>query len=118
MMSSPSETQSVKSITVSSPQATDATYEDTASSVLAEGAPPGLMVQWWTNTPNTAFNQQMKDARLRSVSPWPRRAISPSKLSVAQQRAQIAEQKAESAFSGAGSLRIRPVMRSPLRKPQ
>ena len=99
-MSSPSETQSVKSVTVSSPQATDATYEDTASSVLAKGAPPGVTVQWLTNTPNVAFNQRMKDARPRSVSPRPRRSISPSKLSMAQRRAQIAEQKAESAFSG------------------
>ena len=101
-MSSPSETQSVKSVTVSSPQAADATYEDTASSVLAEGAPLGVTVQWLTNTPNAAFEQRMKDARARSVSPRPRRTISPSKLSVAQRRAQIAEQKAESAFSRVG----------------
>ena len=44
----------------------------------------------------------MRDVRTRSVSPWPRWMISPSKLSVAQRRAQIAEQKAESAFSGVG----------------
>ena len=101
-MSSPSETQSVKSVTVSSPQATDATLEDTESSVLAEGAPPGVTVQWLTNTPNAAFHQRMRDARPRSVSPRPRRTISLSKLSVAQQRAQIVEQKVESAFSGVG----------------
>ena len=40
-MFSPSETQSVKSVTVSSPKVTDATIEDTASSVLTEGAPLG-----------------------------------------------------------------------------
>ena len=101
-MSSPSETQSVKSVTVSSPKATDATIEDTASSVLAGGVPPGVMVQWLTNTPNSAFEQRMKDARLRSASPRPRRTISPSRLFVAQRHAQIVEQKAESAFSGVG----------------
>ena len=93
---------SAKSVTVSSPKATDATLEDTATSVLAEGAPPGVTVQWLTNTPNAAFEQRMGDVRARSVSPRPRRTISPSKLSVAQRRAQIAEQKAESAFLGVG----------------
>ena len=99
-MSSPS--GSVKSVTVSSPKATDATLEDTASSILAEGAPPGVTVQWLTNTPNASFEQRMRDVRTRSVSPRPRRTISLLKLSVAQRRAQIMEQKAESAFSGVG----------------
>ena len=99
-MSSPS--GSVKSVTVSSPKATDATLEDTASSILAEGAPSGVTVQWMTNTPNAAFEQRMGDVRARSVSPRPRRTISPSKLSVAQRRAHIVEQKAESTFSGVG----------------
>ena len=54
-MSSPSETQSQKSEIVSSPQATDVTYEDTASSIQAVGAPPGVTVQWLTNNPNAAF---------------------------------------------------------------
>ena len=99
-MSSPS--GSVKSKTVSSPKATDTTLEDTASSILAEGAPPGVTVQWLTNTPNASFEQQMKDVHMRSVSPRLRRTISPSKLSVAQRHAQIVEQKAESAFSGVG----------------
>ena len=44
----------------------------------------------------------MRNVRTRSVSPRPRQMISPSKLSVAQRRAQIAEQKAESMFSGVG----------------
>ena len=97
-MSSPSE----KSVTVHSPTAAEDAYEDTALSVQAEGAPPGVTVQWLTNTPNSAFKQRMEDARPRSMSPWPRRTISPSKLSVAQRRAQIAESKAESAVSGIG----------------
>ena len=99
-MSSPS--GSVKTVTASSPKATDATLEDTASSILAEGAPPGVTVQWLTNTPNASFDQWMRDVCTRSVSPRPRRTISPSKLSVAQRHAQIVEQKAESAFSGVG----------------
>ena len=99
-MSSPSE--SVKSVTVSSPKATDATLEDTATSVLLEGAPPGVTVQWLTNTPHAAFEQRMGDVHARSLSPRPRWTISPSKLFVAQQHAQIVEQKAESAFSGVG----------------
>ena len=39
---------------------------------------------------------------MRSASPRPRRTISPIGLSVAQQRARTAEQKADSAFSGVG----------------
>ena len=44
----------------------------------------------------------MQDVRPRSISPRPRRTASPSKLSVAQQRARAAEEKAESAVSGVG----------------
>ena len=44
----------------------------------------------------------MQNVRPRSVSPRPRRIASPSKLSVAQQRAWAAEEKAESAVSGVG----------------
>ena len=80
-MSSPSE--SVKSVTVSSPKATDVTLEDTATSILTEGALPGVTVQWLTNTPNAAFEQWMGDVRAQSVSPRTRRTISSSKLSVA-----------------------------------
>ena len=101
-MSSPSETQSRKSEIVSSPQETDATYEDTASSVQAVGAPPGVTVQWLTNTQNAVFNQRMSDVHTHSVSPRPCRTISPSSLSVAQQRVRITEQKVESAVSGVG----------------
>ena len=44
----------------------------------------------------------MQDVCPRSVSPQPRRTASPSKLSVAQQRARAVEEKAESAVSGVG----------------
>ena len=101
-MSSPSEHSPERSVSVSSPAAADSTMEDTASSILAEGAPPGVTVQWLTNTPNSAFAQRMQAIRLRSVSPRPRRTVSPSRLSVAQQRARAAEEKAESAVSGVG----------------
>ena len=59
-------------------------------------------MQWLTNTPNSTFAQRMQDVRPHSVSPRPRRTASPSKLSVAQQRARAAEEKAESAVSGVG----------------
>ena len=66
------------------------------------GPPPGVVVTFVPEAPNTSYEQRMGDVRARSVSPRPRRTISPSKLSVAQRRAQIVEQKAESAFSGVG----------------
>ena len=45
----------------------------------------------------------MRDARAHSVSPRPRRAVSPS-LSVAQSRARTAETKADAALSCAGMI--------------
>ena len=101
-MSSPSETQSRKSEIVSSPKATDAVYEDTVSSVQGMGPLPGVAVQFLPVAPNTSFAQRMSDVCARSVSPQPRRTISPSSLSMAQQRVRIVEQKAESAVSGVG----------------
>ena len=101
-MSSPSEHSPERSVSVSSPAAADSTIEDTASSILAEGAPPEVTVQWLTNTPNSAFAQRMQNVRPRSISPRPRRTASPSKLSVAQQRAWAVEDKAESVVSSVG----------------
>ena len=103
-MSSPSEAHSEKSVTVSSPLATDATIEDTASSAQGMGPPPGVVVTVLTDAPNTSYARRMRDVRARSAWPRPRRTFSPSKLSVAQRRAQIAEAKAESAFSGVGDV--------------
>ena len=99
-MSSPSENSPERSDSVSSPAAADSTMEDTASSVLAVGAPPGVTVQVLPESPNASYERRMRDVRTRSVSPRPRRTISPSRLSVAQQRARAAEAKAESAVSG------------------
>ena len=101
-MSSPSEHSPERSVSVNLPAAADSTIEDTASSILAEGAPPEVTVQWLTNTPNSAFVQRMQDVCPHSVSPRPQRTASPSNLSVAQQCARAAKEKAESAVSGVG----------------
>ena len=98
-MSTPSEHGSDSATTpLLPPQAEE--VQDTASSVLAEGAPPGVTVQWLTNTPNAMFTQRMRDTRPHSVSPRQRRVVSPS-LSVAQTCAQTAELKADTALSSA-----------------
>ena len=101
-MSSPSENQSVKSVTVSSPVAADGVYEDSASSTRRMGSPPNVTVQFLLAAPNVAYQRRLRDVRARSASPRPRRTTSPIGLSVAQQRARTAEQKADSAFSGVG----------------
>ena len=82
--------------------------QDTASSVLAMGPPPGVTVQFMPEQqspeqPNATFAWRMRDTRMRSVSPRPRRAISPS-LSVAQSRVRTAETKADVALSRAGTI--------------
>ena len=92
-------TRSQDSVHASSQYAAETALEDTASSVRGMGAPPGVTVQWLSHTPNTAFGRRMRDIRSRSVSPRPRRVISPS-LSVAQFRAREAENAAATAISG------------------
>ena len=89
-MSSPSENSPEQSVVVSSPHAADSTVEDSASSARRFGTPP----------PNATFQSRQRTVRARSVSPRPRRTFSPSSLSVAQQRARTAEEKAETAISG------------------
>ena len=98
-MSTPSEKGS-DSTTTPPPPLPSEEVQDTASSVLAEGAPPGVTVQWLTNTPNAAFTQRMRNTRSRSVSPRPRRVVSPS-LSVAQSHTRTAELKVDTALSSA-----------------
>ena len=106
-MSSPTarsgDTRSQDSVHASSQYAAETALDDTASSVRGMGAPPGVTVQWLTNTPNTAFDRRMRDTRSRSVSPRPRWVVSPS-LSVAQLRVRTAEQTAVTAVSGVGRL--------------
>ena len=104
-MSSPmgvnDETRSQDSVHASSQYAAQTVLEDTASSVRGRDAPPGVTVQWLSNPPNAAFDQRMKDARSRSISPRPRRVVSPS-LSMAQLCARVAEQTVATAVSGVG----------------
>ena len=104
-MSSPTgvndETRSQDSVHASSQYAAETALEDTASSVRGMGAPPGVTVQWLSNTPNTAFDRRMRDARSRSISPRLRKVVSPS-LSVAQLRTRAAKQTAATAVSGVG----------------
>ena len=90
-------------------------YEDTASSAQGTGAPPMITVQEVTarappsppqtvtlsHAPNTVFSQRTSSTRSRSVSPRPRRVVSPS-LSVAQLRARTADWKASTAISSVG----------------
>ena len=54
--------------------------------------------------PNSAFGQRRSLPRGRSASPAPRRVVSPIGVSVAQRRAQMAEQIAETAISGVGCM--------------
>ena len=96
-------TRAQDSVHASSQYAAETALEDTASSVRGMGAPPGVTVQWLSNTPNTAFDQRMRDTRPWSVSPWPRRVVSPS-LSVVQLCARAAEQTAATAVSGVGCI--------------
>ena len=106
-MSTPS-ARSSDSATSPPPPSPSEEVQDTASSVLAMGPPPGVTVQFMPEQqspeqPNTTFARRMRDTRTRSVSPRPRRAISPS-LSVAQSRARTAETKADVALSRAGTI--------------
>ena len=114
-MSSPSENSPTRSVTVSSPLAADADFEDTASSThgtgplplptvqeVRIGSPPSAPQQITSAAPNTVFSSRSSTVRARSASPRPRRTITPTGLSVAQQRARTAELKADTAFSGVG----------------
>ena len=99
-MSTPSEKGSISA--TSPPPQSDA-IQDTASSLQGMVAPQGVTVQFVSNTPNTVFDQRMRDNRTRSVSPRPRRVVSPS-LSVAQLRARTAKRKANIALSSTGRI--------------
>ena len=98
-MSTPSEHGS-GSTTMPPPPLQSDEVQDTASFVLAVGTPPGVTVQYVPDAPNTTFDRRMRDNRSRSISPRPRRVVSPS-LSVAQLCARTAERKADTALSSA-----------------
>ena len=112
-MSTPSDQASVSA---TSPTTRHEDIEDTASSVQGMGepeivvvqsvhsnAPPSSPRQIVVNAPNTVFSRQMRDTRSRSVSPRPRRVVSPS-VTIAQLRARTAEWKADTAQSFAGRI--------------
>ena len=106
-MSTPS-VKSSDSVTSPAQQSPSADVQDTASSVQAMGPPPGVTVQvipeeLRPERPNSTFVRRIRDTRTRSVSPRPRRAVSPS-LSVAQSRARTAETKANVALSRTGAI--------------
>ena len=76
--------------------------EDTASSVRHTGQLPGSSATLSPRAPNSAFERRRTMTRAHSASPGLRRSLSPLGLSVAQRRAQLTEQVAESAMSGVG----------------
>ena len=99
---SPDETRTQDSVHGSSQYGAVGALEDTASSVYQ-----GRAVQEKTRVsggpfPNSAYSRGRAAARSRSASPRPRRVLSPVGLSVAQRRAQLAEQTAATAASGVG----------------
>ena len=101
-MSSPSANSPEETVSVNSPVAAGGTIEDSASSTRRMGPPPDVSVQVFSSLLNVAYRSRLADVRSRSISPRPRRTVSLVSLSVAQQRARTAEQKAESAFSSVG----------------
>ena len=108
-MSSPigkSETTRSQDSTHSSSQyATGAAWEDTASSAAHPRTLLGRsMTVLPSVAPNSAYTQWRSLTRGCSASPRPRRIASPIGVSDAQRRAQMAEQIAESAFSGVGQV--------------
>ena len=76
--------------------------EDTASSVHQGRALQTVTRVSGGTLPNSAYSRGRAAARSQSASPRPRRVLSPVGLSVAQRRAQLAEQTAATAASGVG----------------
>ena len=66
------------------------------------GSPPSAPQQIVPAVPNMVFSSRARTVRARSASPQPRRTITLTELSVAQQRARIVELKADTAYSGVG----------------
>ena len=98
-------TRSQDSAHSSSQYATGAAWEDTASSAAHPRTLPGRSTTVSPSVaPNSAYVQWRSLTRGRSASPRPRRIASPIGVSDAQRRAQMAEQIAESAFSGVGQV--------------
>ena len=99
---SPDETRTQDSIHGSSQYGAVDALEDTASSVY-QGRDIQTVARVSGGTlPNSAYSRGRTAARSKSASPRPRRILSPVGLSVAQRRAQLAEQTAATAVSGVG----------------
>ena len=101
-MSSPSETRLQDSFQFSSQYATGAALEDTASLVQHTGTLSDSLGTISPRAPNTAYQWRQMETRARSASPRLQWSLSPLGISMAQRHAQMAEQKAESVFSGVG----------------
>ena len=98
-------TRSQDSAHSSSQYAAGVALEDTASSLREPGTLPGRsMTVLPSVAPNSAYAQRRLLTRGCSASPRSRRIASPRGVSVAQHHAQMAEQIAESAFSGVGQV--------------
>ena len=67
-------------------------------------AAPGSEVTESRPHPNTQYSQRLSDVHSRSMSPRLHRTPSPSGVSIAQRRIQMAEQLATSAMSGVGEV--------------
>ena len=104
-MSSPEDEHSQVSYHASSLEAAGGVFDDTASLRHATfGIAPGSEATESRPQPNTQFSQRLLDVRSRSTSPRLHHTPLISSVSVAQQRAQMAEQMASSAVSGVGEV--------------
>ena len=99
---SPDETRTQDSMRGSSQYGAVDALEDTASSVHQGRALQTVTRVSGGTLPNSAYSHGRAAARSQSASPRPRRVLSPVGLSVAQRRAQLAEQTAATAASGVG----------------
>ena len=80
-----------------------AALEDTASSTLGQFRAKGSSTAISPSVaPNSAYVQRRAQTRACSTSPVPRQVVPPMDVLVAQRRAQLATQTAESVMSGVG----------------
>ena len=104
-MSSPEDERSQGSYHASSQEAAGGVFDDTVSlRHAAFGIAPGREATKSRSQPNTQFSQRLSDVCSCSTSPRLHYMPLPSGVSVAQQRAQMAEQLASSAASGVGEV--------------
>ena len=98
-----SRTRSQASYRASSQEGMGAALEDTTSSTLVQFRAKGSSTVISPSVAsNSAYAPRRAQIRARSASPVPCRIMSQLDVSVAQRRAQLATQTAESAMSGVG----------------